>query len=181
MVSIIKISPELNTNFECNQPRLEFCHKSKQNVTTQRRWRHILYFCMNNVARLLPVDVTWRFMSHIVDWKTENYKKLFFVKLHHILSSLKMVCFFLRSIYNIFACEMACGAYERGGGVRNQHVFENNRECAVTLDPVIRQVYMWSTRQFSLHWYIEKYSWYSIIHWANLKTHHFFKTRMFRP
>ena len=53
-------------------------------------------------ARLDPVDVIWRFMSHIVDRKTENYKNLCFVKFHQNLrkwSSLKMVRFFLRSEY----------------------------------------------------------------------------------
>ena len=48
------------------------CHKSKQVFTTQRRWRQILYLCMIIEARLIPVDVIWRFMSHIVDRKTEN-------------------------------------------------------------------------------------------------------------
>ena len=50
---------------------------SSQDFTTQRRWRQILYFCMIIAARLVPVDVIWRFMSHNVDRKTENYKKLF--------------------------------------------------------------------------------------------------------
>ena len=41
-------------------------------------------------------------MSHIVDRKTENYKKLFIVNFHQNLrkrSSLEMVRFFLRSVY----------------------------------------------------------------------------------
>ena len=45
----------------------------------------ILYFYMINAARLIPLDVIWRFMSHIVDRKNENYKKLFIVKFHQIL------------------------------------------------------------------------------------------------
>ena len=53
-------------------------------------------------ACLVPVYVIWRFMSHIVDRKTENYKTRCFVKFHQNLrkrSSLKMVRFFLRSVY----------------------------------------------------------------------------------
>ena len=73
----MKISPKINTDFECPHPRLEFCHKSKQDFTTQRRQRQILYFCMIIAARLVPVDVISRFMSYIVDRKTENYMKLF--------------------------------------------------------------------------------------------------------
>ena len=36
-------------------------------------------------ARLIPVDVILRFMSHIVDRKTENYRKLFIIKIHQNL------------------------------------------------------------------------------------------------
>ena len=36
-VSVFKISPKLNTDFECPHPRLELCHKSKQKFTSQRR------------------------------------------------------------------------------------------------------------------------------------------------
>ena len=58
---------------------------------------------MNIVARLVPIDGIWRLVSHIADRKTENYKKLFFfVKFYQNLrkkSSLKMVRFFLRSVY----------------------------------------------------------------------------------
>ena len=79
-------------------------HKSKQVFTTQRRWRQNLYLCMIIAARLIPVDVIWRFMSHIVDRKTENYKKLFIVNFHQNLrkgSSLEIVRFFLRLAYNV--------------------------------------------------------------------------------
>ena len=58
MLSDINISPELNTDFEFPHPMLEFCHKSKHDVTTQRRLRHILYVCLIIEARLVPVDVT---------------------------------------------------------------------------------------------------------------------------
>ena len=62
-------------------------------------------------------------MSHIVDRKTENYKKLFFVKIRQNLrkrSSLKMVLFFLRSVYMSVAlslvnisCFTLCTLFER--------------------------------------------------------------------
>ena len=102
MISVIEISPELNTDFECPYARLEFFHKGKQDFATQRRWSQILYFCMIIAARLVSVGVIWRFMSHIVEKKTEIYKKLFFLKLHENLrkrSCLKMERFFLRSVY----------------------------------------------------------------------------------
>ena len=101
---VIKSSPEVNTDFECPHPKLEFCHKSKQFLfSTQRRWRQFLYFCMIIEARLISVDLIWHFMHHIVVRKTENYKKLFIIKFHQNLrksSSLDMVRFFLRSVYN---------------------------------------------------------------------------------
>ena len=52
-------------------------------------------------AHLVPVDVNGRFMSHIIDRKTENHKKLFFVKFQNLrtISSLKMMRFFLCSVY----------------------------------------------------------------------------------
>ena len=102
MVCAIKISPKLNTDFESPHPRLEIRHKSKQDFTTQRRWRQILYFCMIIAARLIPVDVIWHFMYYIVDRTTQNYKKLFIVKFHQNerkKSHLEMVRFFLRSVY----------------------------------------------------------------------------------
>ena len=92
-VCVIKIFPELNTDFKCPHPRLEFCHKSKQIFTTQRRWRQFLY------------DNCSTSRSHTVDRKTENYKKLFIVKFLLNLrkrSSLEMVHFFLRSVYFVF-------------------------------------------------------------------------------
>ena len=101
-MSVIKISPELNTDFEFPHPMLEFCHKSKQAFTAQRRWCQVLYFCMINAARFIPLGVIWRFISHIVDRKTENSKKLFIIKFHEILrkrSRLEMVHFFFRSVY----------------------------------------------------------------------------------
>ena len=51
----------------------------------------------SNFVSLIPVDVIWRFMSHIVDRKTEIYKKLFIVKFQQTLrkgNSLEMVCSF---------------------------------------------------------------------------------------
>ena len=63
MVCVNKIPPELNTDFECPRPRLEFCHKSKQVFRTQKRGRNILYDCMIIAARLIPVDVILRFMT----------------------------------------------------------------------------------------------------------------------
>ena len=36
--------------------------------------------CIHPWARLVTVDVNWRFMSHIVDRKTENYEKLLVCK-----------------------------------------------------------------------------------------------------
>ena len=38
-------SPELNTDFECSQSKLEICLKSQQVFTTQKRWRQIVCFC----------------------------------------------------------------------------------------------------------------------------------------
>ena len=105
MLSIIKISPEFKYRLwmPSSYARIKFCYKTKKVFTTQRRWRQILYFCMIIAARLIPVNVIWRFMSHIVNRKTENHKKLFIVKFHQNLrkrSSLEMVRFFLRSVYN---------------------------------------------------------------------------------
>ena len=56
LASVVKISPKLNINFECPHPRLEFCHKCKQDFTIRRRCQ-ILYFCMSVAACLVPVDV----------------------------------------------------------------------------------------------------------------------------
>ena len=57
------------------------------------------------VYRLISVDVILRFMSNIVESKAENYDKQFIVKLRQSLnkySILKMVRFFLRSVYYNF-------------------------------------------------------------------------------
>ena len=52
----------------------------------------------------MSVDVLVPFMSHIVESEAENYEKQFIVKIRQSLKIyliLKMVCFFLRSVYNI--------------------------------------------------------------------------------
>ena len=61
----------------------------------------------SNFVSLIPVDVIWRFVSHIVDRKTEIYKKIFIVKFQQNLrkgNSLEMVCFFLRSVQFLGEC-----------------------------------------------------------------------------
>ena len=84
---VSKISPELNTDFEFPYSKLEIYQQRQQILTCQKRWRHILYFCMLIIQSLISVDVILRFMSHIVESNAENYEKRFIVKFRQ---SLKM-------------------------------------------------------------------------------------------
>ena len=100
---VIKFSPELNADCKCPNSKLEIRHKSRQVFITQKCWRQILYFCMFILSHLFPVDVIWRFMSHVVEKKAENCKKLFIVTFHlnrRKNNVLEMVRFLFRSVYN---------------------------------------------------------------------------------
>ena len=58
---VIKFSPEFNKDFECPHSKMFICYKNLQVLTSQKRWRQILYFCMFSVSRLISIGVTWRF------------------------------------------------------------------------------------------------------------------------
>ena len=79
MVCIIKISPELNTDFECPHPWLEFWHKSKQVFTTQTSCFFVLLYDYRSTSNSCRHNLS--FLSHIVDRKTENYKKIICCKI----------------------------------------------------------------------------------------------------
>ena len=64
---------------------LEISPKSQQIFNSQKHWRQMLYFYMFIISRLISVDVSWRFVFHIVESKTVNYEKLFIVKFHQNL------------------------------------------------------------------------------------------------
>ena len=102
MTPVIKISDELHVDFKCLHSKLEICHNSHQVFTTQKRWRQILYFCIFIISRLFPVEVIWRFRSHIVEKKAENYKNIFIVIFHpnrRKNNIVEIVRFFFRSVY----------------------------------------------------------------------------------
>ena len=67
LVSVIKISPELNTDFECT-------HFSTRVIRFLLLWNANVNFCISVcLSSLIPADVSWRFMSHIAATKAENY------------------------------------------------------------------------------------------------------------
>ena len=61
VLRVINISPELNTDFKCIHPKLEICHKISKLLQLRNA---DVYSCI-----LIPADIFWRFMSHIVEMK----------------------------------------------------------------------------------------------------------------
>ena len=74
VVPVIKISPELNADFECPHPKLEICQaRSQQFFATQKCWRLILCFCMFIVSRLF---FYWRNLTLYVSFCREESRRL---------------------------------------------------------------------------------------------------------
>ena len=73
VVLVIKISPELNADFECPHPKLEICHKGRQVFATQKCWRQIFFFLY--VCRITSI-FRWRNLTLYVSYCRDECRKL---------------------------------------------------------------------------------------------------------
>ena len=71
MFSVIKISLNLNTSFECPHPRLEFCHKSKQYDSETLTSNFVLLYDYRSTS-----SSCWRYLTFYVSYWRQEDKKL---------------------------------------------------------------------------------------------------------
>ena len=68
VVLAIKISPELNADFECPHPKLEICHKSQQVFATQK----VFFLYVYRITSIFH----WRNLTFYVSYCRDECRKL---------------------------------------------------------------------------------------------------------
>ena len=80
---VIKHSPELKTDFKCSRSKVEFCHKSQQDLAPQKR--QILYiFYVFYVNRLMSNSLEFHVLCPLLSRKKQKNIRFFFIIKFHL-------------------------------------------------------------------------------------------------
>ena len=118
VVSVIKISPVLKTDFECSPSKVEICHICQQDFASEKQLTSyfvFFFYIYRIMSNSLELNSTFC-VPHCRE-ESRTLKDFFIIKFHQKLrqiSSLEMLRFFFFSVYFsksytvIFKCGTTC-------------------------------------------------------------------------